>query len=168
MRRLTISKQGGTVPHELTEQLVTIGRSPENMIVIDDASVSARHAQLQITGDDYQLSDFDSTNGTRVNDEVITTVVLRPGDRIRFGKVEACFECDAANDTQPLPAPVELEARPAEMSARPADFANASPFPKRRSQRDPIRPVIYAAAGLAILAFIGSMLALAQMHSPVP
>ncbi len=163
-----ITKGGGTVPHELTEQLVTIGRSPENMIVIDDPSVSGKHAQLQATGDDYHLSDLDSTNGTRVNGEVITSVLLRAADRIRFCKVEACFECEALDETQPLPRVAEVEARAAAVSARPADFANASPFQKRRSERDPVRPIIYGVAALAILAFLGSMVALAQMHSPIP
>ncbi|MBA3273710.1 MAG: hypothetical protein H0T11_07540, partial [Chthoniobacterales bacterium] len=79
----------------------------------------------------------------------------------------ACFECESSERAQPLPLVEEVEARPAEVSARPADFANASPFPKRQSQRDPLRPMIYAAAGVAILAFVASMLSLAQMHSPV-
>ncbi len=168
MRRLMITKEGGTVPHELTEQLVSIGRSPDNLIVIDDPSVSGRHAQLQATGDDYHLTDLDSTNGTTVNGKVITSVLLRAADRIRFGKVEACFECEAIDETAPLPVREEVEARAAEVSARPADFANASPFQKRRTVRDPIRPLIYGAAALAILAFIGSMVALAAMHSPIP
>jgi pSer/pThr/pTyr-binding forkhead associated (FHA) protein len=168
MRRLIFTTESGTVAHELTEGSITVGRSPENMIVLDDPSVSSRHAQLRAAGDDYELVDLDSTNGTRVNGAEIKSVRLRAGDRIRLGKVEACFECETANEAQPLPVLEEPAAEPAEVSARPADFRNASPFRNRRTEQDPARLAIYAAAALAILAFLGSMLALAQMHPPTP
>ena len=168
MARLMITTPAGTVAHELTEELVTLGRSPDNLIHLDDPSVSGRHAQLQLVGEDIQLTDLGSTNGTTVNGAAVTTATLRAGDRIRFGKIEGCFECEAAGDAQPLPAIEEVEAKPAEVSARPADFANASPFPKRTAEKDPVRTALFVAAGIAILAFIGSMLALAQMHAPMP
>lgn len=161
-----VTNEAGTVAYELVEESVTIGRSPENLIHLDDPSVSGRHAQLQLAGETYELRDLESTNGTRVNGSVITSVPLRAGDQIRFGKVEACFECEVPGDAQPLPAPVEAAALPAEVSARPADFANASPFPKRSQEKDPLRTAIYAAAALALLAFFASMLALAQMQAP--
>lgn len=168
MARLVITTPSGVVPHELTEPVTTIGRAPENTMQLEDPSVSGRHAQLEQVGEDYQLSDLNSTNGTRVNGELITTVTLRVGDRIRFGKVEACYECEVTAEAQPLPALQQVEARPAEVSARPVDFANASPFPHRRSEKDPARLAAFAAAGLALVAFIGSMLALAQMRAPMP
>lgn len=163
-----ITTDAGTVAHELTEESITIGRAAENTIVLEDPSVSSRHARLQAAGDDYELIDVGSTNGTRVNGKASTTALLRAGDRIRFGKVEACFECDVAAEAHPLPVLEEPEAHPAEVSARPADFANASPFQKRRSQSDPVRTAIYAAAAVAVLAFLASIVALAQMHSPLP
>ncbi|CAN5248955.1 hypothetical protein BH20VER2_BH20VER2_18380 [soil metagenome] len=168
MRRLLVTTGDETVPHELADELITIGRSPENMIHLDDPSVSGRHAQLQSAGDGYELKDLDSTNGTRVNGETISEVLLQPGDRIRFGKVEACFECDVVGQAHPIPVLEEVDARPAEVSARPADFANASPFPKRHTEKDPTRTAIYAAAAVAILAFVASMISLAQMHAPMP
>ncbi|MFL6594076.1 MAG: FHA domain-containing protein [Chthoniobacterales bacterium] len=155
--------------HELTGEVITVGRAPENTVHIDDPSVSSRHAQLHLVGETFHLQDLDSTNGTRVNGENVTSVALRVGDRIRFGKAEACFECDVAMEAQPAAAVATLsheEARPAEVSALPADFANASPFPKRTSERDPLRTAAYAAAAVSILALIGSLLALAQMQPP--
>jgi pSer/pThr/pTyr-binding forkhead associated (FHA) protein len=164
-----ITSGGDTVAHELSDELISLGRSPENAIHIDDPSVSSRHAQLQASADSYVLRDLGSTNGTRVNGDTITEVLLKPGDDIRFGKVEACFECEMPDRAHPLPVQPEVEARPAAVSARPADFANASPFPKRRSaEKDPSRTAIYAAAAVAILAFIASMASLAMMHAPVP
>lgn len=154
------------VTHELTEEFVTIGRAPDNVIQIDDPSVSGRHAQLHQVGEICILQDLDSTNGTRVNDEVVTSVALRVGDRIRFGKVEACFERETAEQTPPLTALTEIATRPADVSIRPADFANASPFPKRKNEKDPVRTALFAAAALAILALLGSLFALAQMRAP--
>lgn len=158
----------GPVAHELTEEVVTLGRSPENLIHLDDPSVSGRHAQLQVVDEELQLTDLGSTNGTAVNGAPVTSATLRAGDRVRFGRVEACYECDVVGEAQPLPAMATAEAKSAEVSARPADFANASPFPKRTTKKDPVRTALFAAAAVAILAFIGSMIALAQMHAPMP
>lgn len=169
MSKLVLSpSSGASVAHELADDLVTIGRSPESLIVIDDPSVSSRHAQLELVGGDHHLKDLGSTNGTKVNQRVITSVVLRAGDRIRFGKVEACFECENPSNAQPLPVLEAMEAKPAATSARPVDFANASPFRKRTLQRDPVQTAIFAAAAVALLAFLGSMIALMQMQPPLP
>ncbi len=161
------TERGGKVAQELAEELITIGRGPDNAIRLDDPSVSGRHAQLQRVGDIYRLKDLDSTNGTSVNGQKVNETALRFGDRLRFGKVEALFESDVSDQAQPLPELEELAARPAESSARPADFANASPFPNRRRDRDPTRQAILAAAAIAFLAFVGSMIAVLMMHAPM-
>jgi len=53
----------------LTENLITIGRTPENSLCIQDTNVSRRHGILVRDGDNYQLHDFKSANGTFVNGE---------------------------------------------------------------------------------------------------
>jgi predicted component of type VI protein secretion system len=156
----------GPVTHELAEELITIGRAPDNMIILDDQSVSGCHAQLQRTGDVYRIKDLASTNGTRVNSENVTEVTLRFGDRLRFGKVEARFEADLVGGAEPLPEVAHIAARPAEMSVRPADFANASPFPRQKKDADPMRNAILAIAAVALLAFLISMVAMLMMHAP--
>ncbi len=164
MSKLILSPGGpSSITHELKEELITIGRSPDNVIPINDPSVSGHHAQLHQVGETFHLQDLASTNGTRVNGEKVTSIALRVGDRIIFGKVEARFEGPTIAQAPPLP---EAEVRPAQVSARPADFANASPFPKRTKERDPLRMIFFAAAGVAILALLASMLALGQMHPP--
>jgi pSer/pThr/pTyr-binding forkhead associated (FHA) protein len=162
MPKLVISEAA----HELTDELITIGRVPENMIVIDDPSVSGRHAVLQLAGEVYRLKDLESTNGTRVNDIPVMETALRFGDRIRFGAVDALFEPDVRG-SQPLPQLEELEAKPAESSIAPLDFTNASPFPRRKQQSDPIRTAILAGGAIALLVFLGSMIAVLMMHAPV-
>jgi pSer/pThr/pTyr-binding forkhead associated (FHA) protein len=166
MRKLTITTATGPVAHELAEDLISLGRSPENLIQLDDPSISSRHAQLELVGNDYCLKDLGSTNGTRVNGEAVSSVTLRSGDRVRFGKVEASFESESGTAAHPLPALAAVAAKPAEVSARPADFANASPFLRRKMQSDSLRAVIFAAAGIAILAFLASMMAVLLMRPP--
>ncbi len=157
---------GGTT-HELTEPLITIGRAPDNTIVIDDPSVSAHHAELRLVGEDYRLKDLGSTHGTRINGVLVTETVLRFDDRVRFGGVEARYESDTRG-SQPLPAPEEIRAQPAESSTSPIDFANASPFRKHKKEKDPIRTAILGAVLVAFLAFLGSMIAVLLMAPPSP
>jgi len=170
MAKLVLSLPGSTpIAHELIEELVTIGRAPDNLIQVDDPSVSGRHAQINCVADVFQLQDLNSTNGTRVNDRTITSVTaLRAGDRLRFGKVEARFECETPSHAQPLPTLTAVEAKPAAVSTRPTDFANASPFSRRKSPRDLVQTAIFAIVAVAILAFLGSMIALMQMQPPAP
>jgi hypothetical protein len=91
---------------------------------------------------------------------------LRAGDRIRFGKVEACFECEVPGDARPLPQLEEVASKPAESSARPVDFTNASPFPNRKKEKDPTRLPVQAAAAVAFVAFLASMIAVFMMQAP--
>jgi DNA-binding CsgD family transcriptional regulator len=69
------------------------GRRADNDVVINDPHVSRVHAQLVRDGDLLILTDLGSTSGTRVNDrEVRGSKVVRHGDTISFGPVEARFE----------------------------------------------------------------------------
>ena len=161
MPKLIIS---GTT-YELVDNLVTVGRSPDNAIVINNPSVSARHAQLQLAGETYRLKDLGSTNGTQVNGKPVTETLLSFDDRVRFGAAEARFESDASG-SRPLPQLEEIKARPAELSAVPADFTNVSPFPRQKQQNDPLRNGIFIGLAIVLLVFLGSMIAVAMMHAP--
>jgi len=148
----------GKVAYQFAERSITIGRAPDNTIVIDDQSVSNRHAQLELSGDTYRLKDLDSSNGTRVNGVPITETALHFEDRILFGAIEARFEPDV-DGTQPLP---QLE----EIETTPSGFGNASPFRQRSTPRDPARLVVFGIAAVALLTFLGSMIALVLMRAP--
>jgi pSer/pThr/pTyr-binding forkhead associated (FHA) protein len=92
MARLVVNREeADLVTHELTRDIVTIGRAPLNHIVIDDPAVSAQHAILARVADSYRLKDLHSTNGTQVNGISITDAELKDGDKIRFGSVVAVF-----------------------------------------------------------------------------
>ena len=86
---------------ELTDNLISIGRTSENEISIQDHNVSRRHGVLVRDGDDYQIHDFKSANGTFVNGERIMAVKLQHGATIRLGAVELRYESAAAAIVKP-------------------------------------------------------------------
>lgn len=78
-RRLVITSgvaSGTTIP--LDEDTLTIGRSSDSSLVIVDEYTSTYHAKLSRTGDEWLLTDLDSTNGTKVNGARISGTVLVP------------------------------------------------------------------------------------------
>jgi class 3 adenylate cyclase/pSer/pThr/pTyr-binding forkhead associated (FHA) protein len=72
--------------------LIKIGRTPHCDLVINDPLVSREHALLQVKAGEITLEDLNSANGTLVNDQRITRIVLRPGDKIRLGLSEMVLE----------------------------------------------------------------------------
>ena len=70
---------------------VSIGRLPDNMVVIDNAAVSGRHARVYKEGNHYVLEDLKSTNGTFVNDKPIARHTLLEGDVALIGKHSLTF-----------------------------------------------------------------------------
>lgn len=65
---------------------LSVGRGPANDLVLQDDTISWRHAQLWVEAGAAWLRDLSSRNGTWRNDERVHGAVrLSPGDRIRFG-----------------------------------------------------------------------------------
>ena len=155
--------------HELVDEAITIGRGPDNTIVVNDPSISAHHAQLLLEGDTYRLKDLDSTNGTRVNGKPVTETVLRIDDRIRFGAAEARYESSEAAGAKPLPKPEEIKAQFAADSTALPQLSSASPFRQLRQhdqEKDPVRTGILIGLGIVLLVFLGSIIAVLMMHAP--
>src|SRR5260370_10033704 len=70
---------------------VTIGREEGNMLRLNDERVSRFHAKVQHDNGDIILTDLESTNGTRVNNNVVQIRRLRHGDRILVGRSMLLF-----------------------------------------------------------------------------
>lgn len=64
---------------------LTVGRRVENTIVLDEGSISRRHARFELRGGIWWVVDLDSTNGVTVNDEPAGRTPLRCGDVVRVG-----------------------------------------------------------------------------------
>ena len=71
--------------HVLGSQPVSLGRGSDNTIVLENDSVSRRHCRIEKRGRQYHIQDLSSTNGTYVNDELITDYQLRRGDQVKVG-----------------------------------------------------------------------------------
>jgi len=65
---------------------VSIGRSPDNALVIDNPAVSHYHARVFNEEGRMMLEDFGSMNGTFVNGQRAKMVMLKPGDVVTVGK----------------------------------------------------------------------------------
>src|SRR5262245_27110479 len=65
---------------------VTIGREEGNVLRLNDERVSRFHAKVQADNNEIIITDLDSTNGTRVNGNVVQIRRLRAGDRIHVGR----------------------------------------------------------------------------------
>ncbi len=171
MPKLIVSlPETGNVTHELTDAEITVGRVPDNSLQIEDISVSSHHATLTLgDGGDYVLRDIGSTNGTELNGKEIPReedIKLQDGDKIVFGKIEAGYVSENPAEARPLPETEEVTAVVASSSKRPADFANASPFQKKKKKKDPIGMALIALAVLAILGFGGVLAAVFNIQPP--
>ena len=164
------------IDRELFDEPMTIGRVADNILQIEEGSISSHHAELipQDTGG-FLLRDLDSTNGTFVNEEPVQEVLLNDGDAIRFGKVEARFyaqnlpiDVSGGGENHFSGASSEVGQLFAQVSIRPIDFKNSSPFPKTESTKDPLRMAALGVGALALLAAlvaIGATLTLMELPS---
>lgn len=79
-----VSKDGRN--YQLNLGSTTIGRSSDNDIRLMDPEISKHHAKIIESGGHYKLLDLGSTNGTWVNEKVVSgPVMLRSDDEVRFG-----------------------------------------------------------------------------------
>lgn len=86
--------------HFVNGQRISIGRTKENDLAIDETSISKYHASIVLeAGPRYFIADTGSTNGTFINGERMSygrSVRLRSSDVVRFGNVEVNFDLKAA------------------------------------------------------------------------
>jgi pSer/pThr/pTyr-binding forkhead associated (FHA) protein len=88
---------------------VSIGRSPDNGIVIDNPAVSHYHARVFNEEGRMMLEDFGSMNGTFVNGQRVKMVTLQPGDSVAIGKHTIVF----SDSREMEPVGVVADSRPA-------------------------------------------------------
>ena len=75
----------------LSDPLTRLGRHPDSEIMLDDITVSRRHADVERTAEGYVARDAGSLNGTYVNQERIDEAPLRQGDELQVGKFRLVF-----------------------------------------------------------------------------
>lgn len=96
-RRYRVEHNGRSI--SLASGKVVIGRSTGAQLVLDDALVSRRHAQLVLDDEYLAVEDLGSVNGVFVNGERVNgSRVLFPGDRVVIGQQELVVGIDATSE----------------------------------------------------------------------
>lgn len=89
--RVVRGPQAG-IAYRLTEDELTVGRSPQCSIFLNDMTVSRMHAVLRRENGCYVISDENSFNGVWVNNRNVEAKALRPGDFIQIGTFCLVYE----------------------------------------------------------------------------
>ena len=98
--RLVLRFDGQDVQEYVLDKTdITIGRTPNNDITIDNLSVSTHHATVHKMKEGTVLEDMNSTNGSFVNDIKVTRHILKDGDIIGIGKHQILFFNESAFST---------------------------------------------------------------------
>ena len=82
---ITYPRGGKTIRENLDQPKVVFGRASNCDVVLSLKGVSRIHFEIEFDGRCWQIHDLNSTNGTFVNQKVITRQPLKDGDRITLG-----------------------------------------------------------------------------------
>ena len=92
--RVEEGKEPGRV-YEIRKDVLSIGRSRDSDIFLEDLAVSRLHASIVTTSNgNYALKDEGSANGTKVNGQLVAKYQPHPlqeGDRIQLGQTVLVF-----------------------------------------------------------------------------
>ena len=173
MPKLVVLSEGLTGrSHELKVDKTTVGRLEDNAFQIPEQSVSSHHCELLLKGSDVIVRDLNSTNGTYINGEKISEKVLKPGQILRLGNVEARLETDGAGTPTPAASaaaaasekkkqdrntsviPRGVKLNEFEQGATGVKFDKNSPFAKKSDKINKIFVAVGIVLGLAIVAFL--------------
>lgn len=142
MPKITIRLDGGLIREvSLVKKHTTLGRRPYNDVVLENLTVSGRHARLIQEDQQVMIEDMDSTNGTYVNGHAVKRQVLQDNDTIEIGHFKIIFSIQsAARD-----ATAEAEPSPPYDATWPQAFHDIAELPVNRQGR--IKVVSGSAAG---------------------
>ena len=104
MLRLEVWHNGNKEEDFLLERdVVSIGRSPDNAIVINDPSISRNHAEIEHRDDGFYIRDLDSKNGVLLNGMPVLEALLTSNDWISIGETILVFsEIGSSSDTEDI------------------------------------------------------------------
>lgn len=84
---------------------VVIGRTSECDVVLYDPGVSRKHARIFSEGEAYFVEDMGSSNGTKLNGEIVKKAPLSDGDAVTLGPVVFNFSSTELSPEEPAPPP---------------------------------------------------------------
>ena len=118
MVSITVKHSGGAEPERIVElvsgQECSIGRSPKNSVVLNDARVSRAHLVIRSGGDGFCAEDQGSKFGTMLNGAVMAgKKILSNGDSLALGCYTLVFSTGEPVAEEPVPASKSSASRPA-------------------------------------------------------
>jgi len=84
----------------LIKERITIGRGPQNDIVIENCAISAEHAVIVTTSDGAFFEDLNSTNGTQVNGQPVKKHFLQDGDMLELAGYRITYVAKNLNERE--------------------------------------------------------------------
>lgn len=89
----------GGVEYPVIAESTSVGRTPDQDVFLEHDSVSRRHARIDRAGDQYNVLDLGSTNGTFVGGKRVRSAKLQDGVEVVFGELKFRFSTeDVAQD----------------------------------------------------------------------
>jgi predicted component of type VI protein secretion system len=170
MAKLVLLSTGFTGrTQDLKVDKTTIGRVEDNVFQIAEPSVSSHHCEVLLRGNDVVVRDLNSTNGTFINGEKVTTEnVLKVGQILRLGQVEMRLESDTPA-AGPMKKPIDqtmvvkggVSATDLEQSARASGGfgTKGTGFTRKDNKANKIIIIVAVCIGLVILGVLLFILA---------
>ncbi len=106
---------GQIIPIDVHEYY--IGRDPDCHYYIDNSLIDPRHCRIHLFGGRVSLTDLKTVHGTVVNDQYISSLELRDGDRVKVGPITFLVSIEAA--------PKDLDRRVQDWCVSTLDTRNA-------------------------------------------
>jgi adenylate cyclase len=116
----------------------SLGRSPDNDLILTDKAASREHARIEEIDDKHVLIDLGSSNGTFLNNKRVKgEVALKDGDRVRIGETEFTYASEMrgaqfATDSDEIYATQIVKPVSAVKSMTTQDFSSIRKFPTAR------------------------------------
>ena len=103
MAKISVTLDGAILQEiQINKPKVTIGRRPNNDVVLNHLAISGNHAVIETQMNDCYLEDLNSTNGTQVNGQPVKRHFLQNGDVISLAKYLIKFDADSKSKNAPL------------------------------------------------------------------
>lgn len=148
MPKITIHHPDGEQSSfELSKGLMSVGRGPDNDIILPDGSSSGNHAILKKSGSgDFSVTDLGSTNHTQVNNKQTNAMDLLDGDILLFGDIRAEYSSEisagkggsnrpVSSAPPPTPSHQKISAPPS-FSAQEKRASGAAKLSKKRRNKN--------------------------------
>ncbi len=103
LRIISGNARGRFVPLAPSNLPLTIGRDPENSLVLDHTAISRFHCRITSENGQYFVHDLGSTNGTHLNGRRVESASLNPGDELMVAAIGMVVEATHSSILDPQP-----------------------------------------------------------------